>query len=171
MVRKHTTLIAFVMGLAALLLGCSSGSEGSEGEHSGEHSERRGEHDRESSEHDGGEHAREGEESGAELAREETYDTVRNGVRLILTFDAASNCFAGTIENVTDRPLERVRVEVHLSNGRELGPTEPVALAAGAKGLVQLPAESADFERWSAHPEVGSGEHGGEEGEAGREHD
>ena len=48
---------------------------------------------------------------------------VRNGARLILSYDAASNSFKGTVENTTSNVLTRVRVEVHLSNGAELGPT------------------------------------------------
>ena len=50
------------------------------------------------------------------------YDEVRNGARLVLTYDAPSNSFNGTVQNTTEETLERVRVEVHLSNGRELGP-------------------------------------------------
>ncbi len=37
------------------------------------------------------------EESSTELALDETYDKVRNGVRLILTYDTNSNTFNGTI--------------------------------------------------------------------------
>ena len=67
--------------------------------------------------------AEEGEESGTELALNETYDKVRNGARLILAYNAQSNSFEGTVENTTAETLKRVRVEVHLSNGKELGPT------------------------------------------------
>ena len=73
--------------------------------------------------HTGGEGA---EGSGANaLALDETYDAVRSGARLILKYDAPSNSFKGTVENTTDSVLERVRIEVHLSNGAELGPTTP----------------------------------------------
>ena len=64
-----------------------------------------------------------GEESSTELTLNETYDNVRNGARLILAYDAQSNSFKGTVENTTDETLQQVRVEVHLSNGTELGPT------------------------------------------------
>ena len=106
-----------------------------------------------------GEHGEEGEESGTELALTERYDEVRNGARLILAYDAQSNCFRGTVENTTDKPLTRVRVEVHLSNGKELGPTTPADLGPGEKRDVTLTATSKDFDRWTAHPEVGGGEH------------
>ena len=69
------------------------------------------------------------EESGTELALDETYDKIRNGARLILAYDAQSNAFKGTVENTTNETLKRVRVEVHLSNGKELGPTPPTDLA------------------------------------------
>ena len=113
------------------------------------------------------------EESGTELALNETYDKVRNGARLILNYGPKSNSFKGTVENTTNETLKQVRVEVHLSNGKELGPTTPVDLAPGEKKDVELPAESTDFDGWTAHPEVGEGEHGhGEhDSEHGGEHD
>ena len=114
------------------------------------------------------------EESGTELALDETYDKVRNGVRLILTYDANSNTFNGTIENTTDEAITNVRVEVHLSNGTELGPTIPKDLAPKEKILIKLTATSTDFDGWTAHPEVGSGEHSNDEEhdqEGGEEHD
>ena len=109
------------------------------------------------------------EESGAELALDETYDKVRNGARLILTYEAQSNSFKGTVENTTDEILKQVRVEVHLSNGKELGPTTPVDLEPGEKSDVLLTATSKDFDKWTAHPEVGESEHG--HGEEQAEHD
>ena len=116
---------------------------------------------------DGGE-----EESNAELALNETYDRVRNGARLILAYETQSNVFKGTVENTTNETLKQVRVEVHLSNGKELGPTPSTDLAPGKKIEVQLIATSTNFNGWTAHPEVGSGEHshGGEHGEHDSEH-
>ena len=97
----------------------------------------------------------EGEESGIKLGKDETYDQVRNGVRLILAYDTQSISFNGTVENTTNKSLEKVRVEVHLSNEIELGPTTPVTLSLGEKKDVKLTATSANFEWWTAHPEVG----------------
>ena len=111
------------------------------------------------------------EESNVELTLTDTYDKVRNGARLILKYDTQSNAFKGTVENTTDETLKRVRVEVHLSNGKELGPTAPGDLAPGEKREILLAATSTDFDKWTAHPEVGEGEHGSDgEGERG-EHD
>ena len=117
--------------------------------------------------------AEEGEESGTELALTERYDQVRNGARLILTYDPQSNAFKGTVENTTNETLKQVRVEVHLSNGKELGPTPAADLAPGEKRDIQLIATSTDFDGWTAHPEVGEGEHGSGEhdSEHGGEHD
>jgi hypothetical protein len=80
---------------------------------------------------------------------------------LILSYDTQANSFVGTVENTTERLLERVRVEVHLSNGIELGPTTPIDLKPGEKRAVKLTAGGRDFNTWSAHPEVGGGEHRG----------
>ena len=108
------------------------------------------------------------EESGTELALDESYDAVRNGARLVLTYDAQSNSFNGFVENTTESTLRQVRVEVHLSNGVELGPTTPTDLSPGESIDVSLTATDKDFDGWTAHPEVGEsrgGEHGHGEGE------
>jgi len=118
-------------------------------------------------------HGEEGEESGVEYALNETYDQVRKGARLILAYDPQSNSFIGTVENTTEIILKKVRVEVHLSNGKELGPTTPADLDPGEKRDIKLTAKSKNFEGWSAHPEVGGGEHshGEEHDEESGEHD
>ena len=113
----------------------------------------------------GGEGPGGGEEgSGAKLAPDETFDMVRGGARLILGYDAESNSFRGTVENTTTSVLTRVRIEVHLSNGTELGPTTPVDLAPGQVVEIDLPSTQASFTGWIAHAEVGGDEGGGESG-------
>ena len=82
-------------------------------------------------------------------------DEVRAGARLILSYDSTANAFNGTVENTTGATLRRVRVEVHLSNGIELGPTTPVDMAPGQVIEVALPGSSQPFTSWSAHPEAG----------------
>jgi len=126
---------------------------GHEGEHEGEHEGQAG-HEREQ-----GEHAGEGEETGPRISKEGIHDEVRKGVRLILSFDNESSSFIGTVENVAEKTLSRVRVEVHLSNGNELGPTKPINLAPGKKVDVKLSAEGQSFSWWKAHAEVGASEH------------
>ncbi len=111
-----------------------------------------------------------GEESGTQLALGDTYDEIRGGAQLVLTYDSGANAFTGTVTNTTAATLDRVRVEVHLSNGTELGPTTPMDLAPGQVHDVTLEATEASFSGWSAHAEVGNEEHGGESGENG-EHD
>ncbi len=146
-------LIGVVAVLA--LTGCDGGGSES-GEHSG--GSESGEHGggSESGEHGGGSESGEGdEESGTQFELGETFDEVRAGARLVLSYDSDANAFLGTVENTTGATLSRVRVEVHLSNGTELGPTTPVDLAPGQVVDVTLPATSEPFTSWSAHPEVG----------------
>ena len=134
-----------------------SGEPGSE--HGGQGSESResgGEHGGEGSE--SGKHGEGGEgteESGTQYGLDDTYDNVRGGARLIISYDRGNNAFTGTVENTTVGTLRRVRVEVHLSNGIELGPTTPVDLASGDTAEATLEASSQPFKTWSAHPEVG----------------
>ena len=114
----------------------------------------------------GGEHGGSGSEEASAnmLTPDETFDAVRGGARLILSYDAASNLFEGTVENTTNGVLDRVRIEVHLSNGTELGPTPPTALAPGEVLAIILQSTPDSFDGWVAHAEVGSGESGGEHG-------
>ena len=115
--------------------------------------------------HEGGSEGREfrgsadGEEAGRAYALDETYDEVRGGARLILTYDTTNNTFSGTVENTTDDVLQSVRVEVHLSNGVELGPTTPIDLAPGEQADVMMDAANMVFDSWSTHVEVRLGEH------------
>ena len=124
-----------------------------QGEHAGE--AERGEHAGEEQ----GEHAEEGEETGPQISKYGTHNEVRKGARLMLSFDMESSSFVGTVENVTEKTLSRVRIEVHLSNGAELGPTPPIDLTPGKKVNVGLSAEGQVFEWWKAHAEVGTSEH------------
>ena len=102
----------------------------------------RGEHNRDTG--SGGE----GEESGTRYGLDDKYDVVRNGARLILSYETESNSFKGTVENTTNEVLKRVRVEVHLSNGTELGPTSPTDLKPGEKIAVNLAATEKEFDGW-----------------------
>jgi len=108
----------------------------------------------------------EGEEDGTQYGLTDVYDVVKNGAHLVLSFDEESNSFIGTVENTNQEVLKRVRVEVHLSNGIELGPTTPKDLKPGEKISVKLKASEKTFETWSTHAEISSSEEGhGEEGE------
>ena len=162
--RIQRTLATIAVMLAVVISGCSSDGGTGDKQDSDRPTATRGEHDR-----DGAGHGEEGEESGVELGLNETYDKVRNGARLILAYDAQSNSFNGTVENTTDKTLKQVRVEVHLSNGKELGPTTPADLGPGERRDVKLTATNKDFDGWTAHPEVGIGELG--HGEGPGEHD
>ena len=110
-----------------------------------------------------------GEEGGAALGLDETFDQVRKGARLIMSYDTGASAFIGTVENTTDATLQLVRVEVHLSNGTELGPTTPQDLAAGKSMAVRLDAAGESFTGWTPHAEVGPQSSGGGEGSEGGE--
>ena len=117
----------------------------------------------------GGESAESGSEegSGVTLALDETFDAVRGGARLVMGYDAQSNSFKGMVENTTGSTLSNVRIEVHLSNGTELGPTTPVDMRPGEMYAISMPATQESFTGWIAHAEVGSGEGGDEHGSGG----
>ena len=138
--------------------------EGEHGREGGEREggDREGEHEREGGEGEEGEHGGEGahdegeedEEPGIYIARADTWDMTRRGARLVLSFNAQTGAFVGRVENTTSQRLCAVRVEVHLANGPELGPTERTNVPAGGTLDVALPAEGASFETWTAHPEM-----------------
>jgi hypothetical protein len=126
--------------------------EGGEGE--GEHSQARegGEHDGEEGGHEEG--GEEGEEPGIYIERGETWDKVRRGARLVLSYNAERGAFVGRVENTTNERLCAVRVEVHVGGGPELGPTARTDVPAGGTIDVVLPAEGASIDTWTAHPEL-----------------
>jgi hypothetical protein len=147
-------ITAAVIFFALILTGCSS-SSGDKGVKKLESLElERGEHSR-----DVGERS-EGEEDGTQFGKSDVYDVVKKGTHLVLKYDAESNSFVGTVENTTNELIEKVRVEVHLSNRIELGPTTPIDLKPGEKITVELKATEKEFKTWSTHAEVGSSEHG-----------
>ncbi len=143
--------------LLVFVYGCNKGSNESEAAEASTHEQELG--GQAGHEHEQGEHAGEGEETGPRIFKDGTHDEVRKGVRLILSFDNEFSSFIGTVENVTEKTISRVRIEVHLSNGNELGPTEPTDLAPGKKVDVELSAEGQSFNWWKAHAETGASEH------------
>ena len=100
-----------------------------------------GEGSEDSDEHGpGGESGAGGEEGDATaLAPDETYDAIHSGARLVLKYDAASNSFKGTVENTTNGVLDRVRIEVHLSNGAELQGNGPAGASREQRRAVIIP--------------------------------
>ena len=156
MKRNFGILIAIAFVLIAGIIGCSETDEVSDGPRADlvtMNSSAAGASD---------------EESTVQLALTDTYDNIRNGAHLIMAYDAASNSFKGTVTNTTGSILPQVRVEIHLSNGVELGPTPSIDLAPDEKRPIVLQAMGPPFDRWTAHPEVGpstgSGGEGGAEG-------
>lgn len=177
MKRKKLWMTSIMVMMTAVIVGVFGTTESVQSQ-----SEGRGEHQNEG--HEGGREASEssgegcptdehGAESGGEagegranaLALDESYDATRNGARLVMRYDAASRHFVGAVENAGDVLLTRVRVEVHLSNGRELGPTRPTDLDPGEVLDIALPAGARPFATWIPHAEVGLGEGCGEGGD------
>ena len=92
-----------------------------------------------------------------DIVRLVIYWSLGFGARLILSYDAVNNQFIGTVENTTNAALTRVRVEIHLSNGVELGPTTPSDLAAGEVLDIVLDAGAQPFDSWTPHEMQGRG--------------
>lgn len=122
------------------------------------------------------------EESSVRYGLTDTYDNVRNGARLVISYNASIDAFIGTVTNTTGALLTQVRVEVHLYDGTvtvdELGPTPNVDLMPGESHAITLFVGGQSFTEWVAHPEVGpstgsggegGNEHGGAGGEGGAE--
>ena len=106
-------------------------------------------------------------ESGTQYGLLDTARESRSGVALVLRYDSGRRAFTGTVTNTTNETVRRVRVEVHLSNGVELGPTPNVNLGPRQSHAVELDAGSQTFSRFTVHVEIGSGEGGGEHGGGG----
>ena len=95
-------------------------------------------------------------ESGMQYGLTETARETRNGVDLVMRYDGGQERFTGTVTNTTNATVSNVRVEVHLSNGVELGPTPGNSLAPGQMRTVELDASGQSFTTWSVHVELGS---------------
>ena len=96
-------------------------------------------------------------ESGTQYGLTDTARESRSGVDLVMTYDQPNQRFNGTVTNTTSATVAAVRVEIHLSNGVELGPTPRVDMTAGQVESVTLDARGQTFTRWSVHVEIGSG--------------
>lgn len=133
-----------------------------------------GEHRREARGEHGGTGGRKvgerGEEGGAYLPKTAKQDKLfANGARLVLQFNPNTQVFVGSVTNTTGKTLSQVRVEVHLDDGTELGPTRRIDVAPGRTIPVELGAFGNSFAYWVSHPEAGierghgtAGEEGGE---------
>ena len=95
-------------------------------------------------------------ESGTRWNADQTATDTRRGVDLVISYNPSSRQFNGTVTNTTSATVTAVRVEIHLSNGTELGPTPRVDLAAGAKQSVTLDASGQNFDWYAVHVEIGS---------------
>lgn len=163
MKKIKSIVMILIMGSLVFVTSSCFNSEESESEHGTESSNEKSVEAGEKGHNEAGE---QGEEDGTQFGINDSYNGVRNGVRMILAYDAESDAFVGTVENTTEAVIAQVRVEVHLSNSVELGPTPRADLAPGETRKIILSAEGNSFESWSTHAESGNSEEGhGEEGE------
>ena len=95
-------------------------------------------------------------ESGTRWNPDETATETRRGVTLVLSYDPSGQRFNGTVTNTTNSAVSEVRVEIHLSNGTELGPTPRTNLGAQESKPVTLDASGQNFDWYSVHVEFGS---------------
>ncbi len=95
-------------------------------------------------------------ESGTRWNSNETATETRSGVTLVLSYDSSSQRFNGTVTNTTNSTVADVRVEIHLSNGTELGPTPRTSLNAQESKPVTLDSSGQNFDWYSVHVEIGS---------------
>ena len=158
---KTIALCALVLGVAGSLVACNrSPTEPTELNPGGEHGFAGGLHN-EGDEGRGGEsgEGRGGEsgESGTQYGRSDTAHESRAGVDLVMRYEAARGRFEGTVTNTTSAAVDDVRVEIHLSNRIELGPTPRVTLVPGEVRQVELDARGQTFQTWSVHVEIGPG--------------
>ena len=108
-------------------------AKGHEGRERGEHRGREG--------REGREGRKRGEEGKTRMAKGAKHDHVyRNGARLVLEYNPNTEAFIGFVTNTTRKALSQVRVEIHLSNGLELGPTKRIDLQPGKTTPVELSA-------------------------------
>ncbi len=96
-------------------------------------------------------------ESGTQYQLSETARESRAGVDLVLRYDQPNETFTGTLTNTTGAAVSDVRVEIHLSNGVELGPTPRIVIGAGETSPVELDARGQSFTAFSVHIEIGPG--------------
>jgi hypothetical protein len=76
---------------------------------------------------------------------------------MILRYHKASESFSGMVFNVTEKPIQAVRVEVHLIDGSVLGPTPRMDLGPGQKGDILLSTGGQSCKLWKDHVESGVG--------------
>lgn len=96
-------------------------------------------------------------ESGTRYGPSDTARETRSGVELVANYDSTRQVFTGTVRNTTTATVTQVRVEIHLSNGVELGPTPRTNLAAAETTSIELDARGQSFTWFTVHVEIGSG--------------
>lgn len=105
-------------------------------------------------------------ESGMVWGINQSADEVISGIHAIITFNATTNSFEGTFENLNSNVAQQTRLEVHIidanGNTTEFGPTPGVDMQPGASRSVVLPLTAGtSFVEFTMHAEVGTAGSGG----------
>ncbi|MDE2974305.1 MAG: hypothetical protein OXU64_06205 [Gemmatimonadota bacterium] len=94
-------------------------------------------------------------EGGKRWDKDEPATVTRSGVKLVIRYHSSDEEFRGTMTNTTSSSVSDARVEIHLSNGKELGPTPRTTLAGDESKDVTLDAAGQRFSWFSVHIELG----------------
>ncbi|KAB1159460.1 hypothetical protein F7018_03875 [Tenacibaculum aiptasiae] len=105
-------------------------------------------------------------ESGKRWAKNATADETLNGIRAIITFNASTNTFEGTFQNLNTNVAQQTRLEVHIfdanGNSTEYGPTPGVDMQPNETRNITLSIPTGtNFVEFAMHPEVGTAGSGG----------
>ena len=147
---NSTPLVAF---FAALLFACDGSNPISPELHGPESAQEHG------TAGESGNGGSEAGEPGTLYGISETARQSRSGIDLVMSYDQTSASFVGSVTNSTGASVADVRVEIHLSNGVELGPTPLQTLNARQESPVVLDARGESFSTWQVHIEIGQDEH------------
>ncbi|MEX2610927.1 MAG: hypothetical protein WEA24_13340 [Gemmatimonadota bacterium] len=98
--------------------------------------------------------AAEGNAPGTFIPVTDTWDSVRDGLHVVLSYDEGLDAFKGMITNNTSGTLCRAQVSVQLENGPDLGPSAPVDLNAGAARPVEIRVDGEPVEFFAANSMV-----------------
>ena len=95
------------------------------------------------------------EVAGDIVPKDADYEDDWNGMQIGISYITDHDVFYGVVHNVSDESLLSVRVRVRLSDGIELGPTEPMHLAPDQHEGFGLKVMDEAFDSWNVHVEVG----------------
>ncbi len=97
---------------------------------------------------------REGVDQSYKMAVSESFDEVINGAKITLNCDARVGGVVGTVQNKAAVAIEKVTIDISLSNGLKLETVTFENLQPGESKSVEILAENGLFNRWTADVKV-----------------